>query len=206
MKWYVFLIINILLCCSFSLKAQQLSKQELDRQKLFTSLEEALREPDNVYRLALKRLKRNDSLPEKIFLLTKLQELTVTKSKLQTINKNIVQLTNLQYLNLDHNHLVKLPDELTELIHLKKLIISRNMIYKLPETIGNMTVLYEIVAWGNELYSLPESITALSETLQKLDLRQISFRRNEIEKIESQLPKTKILYTNLCDCHSQRNL
>ena len=204
MKWYAFLIINILLLSSFNTKAQLLSREELDRKKIFTSLQEALQEPDNVYRLSLKRLKKTDSLPDEIFLLKNLQELTVTKSKLQKINRNIAQLTNLQYLNLDHNRLVKLPDELTCLVHLKKLVISRNMIYKLPEATGNMTALLEIVAWGNELYRLPESITALSETLKKLDLRQISFRKHEIEKIESQLPKTKILYTNLCDCQNKR--
>ena len=205
MKYCVFLIINILLLSSFDTQAQLLSREELDSQKLYTSLEEALKEPDQVYRLALKRLKKTDSLPDEIFLLKKLQELSVTKSKLQVINKNISQLTDLQYLNVDNNRLVKLPDEIAALVHLKKLVISRNVIYKLPETIGKMTALQEITAWGNDLYSLPESITALWETLKKLDLRQISFRKHEIEKIESQLPKTQILYTNLCDCQSRRD-
>ena len=204
MKWYIFLIANILLLCLFNTQAQQLSNEELIQQKIFTSLEEALREPDKVYRLILKKLKKIDSLPDEIFLLKNLQELTVTKSKLQIINKNIDQLIFLQYLNVDHNRLVSLPDELTSLLHLKKLIISRNLIYKLPETIGNMTALREIVAWGNELYNLPESITMLAKTLQILDLRQINFRKSEIEKIEKQLPYTEILYTNLCDCHDKR--
>ena len=183
-----------------------MSSEELTKQKIFTSLEEALREPDKVYRLTLKRLKKTDSLPEEIFLLKNLQELTVINSKLQTVNRNIAQFAYLQYLNLDHNRLVKLPDELTHLVHLNKLIICRNMLYKLPEAIGNMTSLREIIAWGNDLYSMPESIATLSETLQLLDLRQISFRKSEIEKIEMQLPNTKILYTNLCDCQSNRNL
>jgi len=204
MKRCTFLIANILFLNLFNLQAQLLSSEELARQKIFTSLEDALRAPDNVYRLTLKRLKKTDSLPETVFLLKNLQELTVTKSKLQTINKKIAQLIYLQYLNLDHNHLVKLPDELTCLVHLKKLIISRNMVYKLPEAIGKMTALTEIIAWGNDLYSLPESIVTLAKTLQILDLRQISFRKSEIEKIELQLPNTKILYTNLCDCQNSR--
>ena len=205
MKHYAFLIVNILLLSSLKTNAQLLSSAELAQQKVFTSLEEALREPDKVFRLTLKRLKKTDSLPDEIFLLKNLQELTVISSKLQVINRDIEKLPYLQYLNLDHNRLVKLPDELTGLVHLKKLVICRNMIYKLPETIGNMTVLREIVAWGNDLYSLPESITALSETLKILDLRQIAFHKAEIEKIESQLPKTEILYTNLCDCQGGRN-
>ena len=206
MRRYVFLILSTLFLNSFNLQAQLLSKEELSQQKIFTSLEDALREPDKVYRLTLKRLKKIDSLPEEIFLLKNLQELFVINSKLQTINKNINQLFYLQYLNVDKNRLVKLPDELTDLVHLKNLVICRNMIYKLPENIGIMTNLQEIIAWGNDLYSLPESIIVLAESLQILDLRQISFRRSEIEKIESQLPKTKILYTNLCDCQSNRKL
>jgi len=204
MKWYIFLIVKILLLCSFNTKAQLLSNEELAKQKVFTSLGDALREPDKVYRLTLKRLKKTDSLPDEIFLLKNLHELTVINSKLQIVNRNIAQLLYLQYLNLDHNRLVKLPDELTYLVHLKKLIISRNMVYKLPEAIGKMTALTEIIAWGNDLYSLPESIVTLAKTLQILDLRQISFRKSEIEKIELQLPNTKILYTNLCDCQNSR--
>ncbi|MDR2979105.1 MAG: hypothetical protein LBV02_01485 [Bacteroidales bacterium] len=78
------------------------------------------------------------------------------------------------------------------------------MIDVLPENIGLLTNLQELNAWGTYLYALPHSIMQLENSLQKIDLRQISFRRPEIETIENQLPKTEILYTNICDCKNGR--
>ncbi len=205
MRYIFIVLIGVFLLKTIDAQAQPLSDEELAKQKIYTSLEEALEEPDQVYRLSLKRLKKTDSLPEMLFLLKNLQELTVKKSKLLLLNHNIAQLSYLQYLNLDHNRLVKLPEELTDLKYLKKLIISRNHIYKLPENMGNMVALQEIVAWSTDLYTLSESIGKLAETLKLLDLRNIGFRRDEIEKIESLLPKTEILYTNLCDCQNRRD-
>lgn len=188
----------------FTASAQPLSQEELLNMPIYTSLESALKEPEKVYRLQLKGSFKMDSLPDAIFEFSNLQELTVKRCRLLILNSRIKQLQHLQYLNLDHNRLVSLPEELCLLPALKILVISRNMIHSLPENIGKMQVLTEIVAWENPLYVLPESITALSETLKIIDLRQIGFKRTEIEKIEKQLPKTNILYTNLCDCKNNR--
>lgn len=167
---------------------------------VYKSLEEALLNPDKVYRLKLVNKRRMDSLPEKIFRLTNLRELTVKGCKLNVLNRRISEFTKLIYLNVSCNHLVRLPNSIGEMTQLKGLVISRNKIYELPETMGNMTGLEIIDAWDNPLYVLPSSITKLAETLKIFDLRQVAVREEELEAMEKLLPNTNILTTSYCDC------
>lgn len=182
--------------------AQRLSEEALKAELVYTSLEEALQNPEKVYRLKLKF--KADSLPEEIFQLTNLQELTVARCKMCALNARIGELTNLEYLNVMGNHLVRLPESIGKLIHLKTLVISRNLIEYLPTTIAELHELTYIDAWENPLYTLPESIKLLQNTLKIIDLRQIDLRDSELEYMEQLLPYTDIRYTSTCDCHSTR--
>ncbi len=194
-------IIAILL--SFScVQAQLLSRAVLKTQPVFTSIEEAQKTPEQVYRLKLKI--KADSLPDAVFQFTNLQELTISKCRLSVLNQRISELTNLEYLDVSANQLVRLPNSLCDLLNLKELIINRNHIEELPEQIGKLTQLTYIDAWDNPLYSLPRSISDLRFSLQELDMRQIELRDEELEAMEKLLPETKIQYTSTCDCHSTR--
>lgn len=184
--------------------AQILPDAELWKQPVYRSLEAALKEPEKVYRLHLKRKPKTDSLPEAVFALTNLQELSIQRCKLFRLNSRINELKNLQYLILDHNKLVWLPDELCDLNELKVLSINNNLLYKLPDNLGQLQKLEQLNAWGNPLYVFPESIIMLMESLEVMDLRQIPFRLEEIEILEIQLPKTDIRYTPFCDCKINR--
>lgn len=199
-KIFIFIILSFIYS---HINAQLLPKDSLKKQPVYTSLEAALKEPEKVYRLHLKWI-RMDSLPAAIFTLTHLQELSVTNCKLSVLNQDIYKFNKLQYLTLYKNRLVRLPNEFCDLSNLCYVDINRNLISELPEDIGYMYNLQEINAWGNYLLVLPVSITLLKDTLKKIDLRQISFRKEEIEAIEKQLPKTEILYTNICDCKNSR--
>ncbi|MBO4645512.1 MAG: leucine-rich repeat domain-containing protein [Bacteroidales bacterium] len=186
----------------WSVASQPIPDAELQQKRVFTSLEEALAVPGEVYRLKLKI--KSDSLPEEIFQLYNLQELTAARCKLNVLNQRIGTLSNLTYLNLSGNHLVRLPASIGQLTHLRTLIISRNLIEELPETISHLHQLTYIDAWENPLYTLPESISELENTLKTIDLRQIDLRDWELEKMEQLLPNTKIEVTSTCDCHSTR--
>ena len=183
-------------------KAQPLSEEALKKQPVFTSLEEAMQNPEQVYRLKLKF--KGDSLPEEVFQLTNLQELTAARCKMNVLNGNIGKLTRLEFLNVMGNHLVRLPETLGNLVNLKTLVICRNLIEALPESIGNLKKLTYIDAWENPLYVFPESITELQNTLKTIDLRQIDLHNDELDKMEAQLPYTDIKYTSTCDCHDNR--
>jgi Leucine-rich repeat (LRR) protein len=203
MKLKPFLLI-INLFCLFSIFGQtEVQQIKLSELPIFTSLKEALKDPEQVYKLKLKGLKL-DSLPNEIFLLTNLRELTINNCKLQILNANISQFSHLLYLNVSKNRLVRIPEQLFDLKNLKILIISRNGIDRLPENIGNATQLEMIDAWDNPLYVLPESINNLKNSLKMIDLRQIPLKATEYEVMERLLPDTKILITSFCPCQNTR--
>lgn len=177
---------------------------ENDNGETFTSLEEALREPQKVYRLKLTKLPSRDSLPEELFQLTELRELTVKGCRLCVLNQNIAKLTKLQYLNLDKNKLVRLPGSIGNLSDLRFLVVSRNLLETFPDEISMLNKLSTIDAWDNPLYVFPSSIALIKNTLKVVDLRQIPLTKWEYEAMEALLPDTEILFTDICECENRR--
>ena len=176
-----------------------------DDGRTYTSLEEALQATEPVYRLKLTKLPTRDSLPEELFQLTELRELTVKGCRLCIVNQRIGELRHLQYLNLDRNKLVHLPNAIGQLTELRKLSASRNLLETLPDSLSKLKQLTSIDVWDNPMYFLPESINALENTLQILDIRQIPIRKSELEAMEKLLPKTQILFTDICECENRRD-
>ena len=206
MRYFKYLIISILTIFLWSFSGNvnaQKVKYGYDQQDdgtVYKSIDEALLHADRAFRLKLVNKRKMDSLPEKIFQLKNLRELTVKGCKLQVLNQRISELDKLIYLNVGGNRLVRLPESIGDMKELKGLVISRNKIYELPESIGKMTKLEIIDAWDNPLYVLPASITNLVETLKIFDLRQVAIRESELEQMEKLLPNTNILTTSFCDC------
>lgn len=206
MKYCEYLIISIL-AVIFCLSPDDVVAQKVrygydqqDEGTVYKSIDDALLHADRAFRLKLVNKRKMDSLPEKIFQLTNLRELTVKGCKLQVLNRRISEFKKLVYLNVGSNRLVRLPETIGDMQELKGLVISRNKIYELPESIGKMSKLEIIDAWDNPLYVLPASITNLAETLKIFDLRQVAVRESELEQMEKLLPNTNILTTSFCDC------
>lgn len=198
-----FILITVFISTVFAQKTTILYAPD-DDGKVYTSIAEALQSNKPVYRLKITKLANRDSLPEELFQLTELRELTVKGCKLCRLNQNIYKLTKLQYLNLDHNKLLRLPETIGFLTDLRTLVISRNILEELPVRIGNLHQLATIDAWGNPLYALPQTISNISKTLNVLDLRQIPLTRKEYEAMELLLPNTDIKFTDICECENRR--
>ncbi len=184
--------------------AQVRSPEDLQNEKIYTSIEEALSEPENVFRFKLRKCKKYDSIPEEIFQLYNLQELNISGLKIKKLNGNISKLARLQFLNVSNNKLKYLPESLGQLKELKSLIINRNKIETLPITIANLYKLTLIDAWDNPLYTLPKEIEQISNNLRVLDLRQIPLKERELEEMERLLPLTNIIFTSVCECNDGR--
>lgn len=206
MKFCNYLIISILSILFIFNNIEEVLAQKVrygysqdDDGTVYKSLNDALKNPEKVYRLKLTG-KRMDSIPEAVFKFYNLRELTIKNCKLQIINQNIGKLSQLIYLNVSANQLVRLPRQIADLKELKGLVISRNKICELPESIGTMSKLEIIDAWDNPLYVLPESMANMTETLKIIDLRQIPLWSSEIDAMEKLLPKTNVLTTSYCDC------
>ena len=204
-KWLGTLALLICFATAMGQKTSVLLYGPGDNGKVYTSIEEALLEPERVYRLRLTKLANRDSLPEELFQLTELRELTVKGCRLCIVNQNISKLQRLQILNLDKNKLLRLPESIGELQDLRLLVISRNILETFPESISKLKCLTTIDAWDNPLYVLPESIAALQKTLKTLDLRQIPLTKSEYEAMETLLPETEILFTDICECENHRD-
>lgn len=199
------ILLTVLFISSVIMAAAQVrSPEDLQNEKIYTSLEEALLEPENVFRFKLKKCKKCDSIPEEIFQLYNLQELNISGLKIKKLNVNISKLARLQFLNVSNNQLKGLPESIGLLKELKSLIINRNKIETLPITIANLHKLTMVDAWDNPLYTLPKEIEQISNNLRVLDLRQIPLKERELEEMERLLPLTNIIFTSVCECNDGR--
>jgi len=101
----------------FPASAQLLDSARLPQQKFFESLEEALKEPDLVYRLNLGK-QRLTAIPPEIFQFKNLQELDLSKNKITVIPPEISNLPLLQILDLSDNQIDYIPSHIGKRFHL----------------------------------------------------------------------------------------
>lgn len=180
--------------------AQLLIKSELEKQVVYTSLHEALKNPEIVYKLDLSK-KKLRTIPKELFTLYNLQELNLSKNKIGIIPDDIGNLTNLQILNISANNISKLPSSIGNLTNLAELIANRNLISELPPQIGNLINLEKIDLWSNQIDNLPHEISKLRDNLKVLDMRAILINAEKQKAITELLPETFIYFSKSCNCH-----
>lgn len=194
------LSIFIIILSLYRADAQILDSTALADLPVYTSLTAALKNPDSVYKLSLKKGKLT-KIPNEVFQFKNLQELDLSKNKLSEIPKEIGLLTHLQKLNLSQNNIDSLPNEIGNLINIQDLILNQNVIAQLPPEIAKLTKLRFLDLWGNEIQEFPDEITKLNNTLKVVDLRVISIPAAMQEKIEQQLPAVKVFFSFNCNCN-----
>ncbi|MCS7073707.1 MAG: leucine-rich repeat domain-containing protein [Bacteroidia bacterium] len=128
------LTVSLLFLTVFWSNAQNqgpLRPSELAKQKWFTSLEEATKTPDKVYKLTLRDQKLTE-FPKEILLFKNLQVLDLSYNKLTTLPPEVYKLKNLQELNLYRNRIQSLPSEIGDLSNLEHFYIGKNRIVMFP--------------------------------------------------------------------------
>ena len=134
-------------------------------QKEFTNIDEALKQPEKVFRLNLSN-----------------QNLNINAVDWQKFN-------NLEYLNLSNDHLKSIPNEITLLKNLKTLDLSNNDFYSLPQDFGKLTNLNELFLNNEKNLKLEESVTVLIKlpNLKTLHLENdnLSVLPNNFNKMKS---------------------
>lgn len=191
---------NKLLSFLFSLLISQIvfGQSEIDTGKIYTSLEQALEHPKEVYKLQLRKLSHHE-LPDTIFSFENLVWLDVSRNKLKEIPAGIGKLSHLKYLDASKNKLTSIPYTLGFIKNLEVLLLSQNEIFTLPKEIGNLENLRFLDLWSNEIDQFPESIRDLKK-LKKLDMRVININEPAQLKIKDQLPNTEIFFSGGCNC------
>ncbi len=203
MKIIHYLFISCIFFISSSSLAQSsrlLDSASLDTTFIYTNLEDALKTPEQVIRLSLKR-QRLDSIPVTVFLFTNLQYLDLSKNRLNFIPEEIGTLSNLQYLNISKNQLIALPANIGSLKHLKQLNLSQNKLTLLPETIGKLTALQYLNLWYNDIGNLPSSLPNLKH-LTRLELRATLLKEKDIAELKKKMKQTNITVAKGCDCQN----
>jgi len=182
-----------------SANAQVLDSANLANAVNYRNIKEALENPDEVYKLTLRR-KRLTAFPKEIFEFKNLNELNLTNNRISKIPPEIKNLTYLQNLYLGRNEIKSIPVELTELEHLRVLSLNRNKIDKLPPEIGNMYSLRQLDLWGTEIVKFPYEISRLKHTLKLIDMRVIYMQRDQQDEIKRMFPSTELLFSRPCNC------
>ena len=170
----------------------------LDTLTAFTSIEEALKHPDDVIKLDLRK-KRFKKFPAEIFKFTNLQYLDLSKNSIREIPPEIYQLKNLQYFAISKNGLEEFPPQIGGLTNLYYLEANNNDLTSLPFEIGKLVRLKNLDLWSNDIDKFPTEIKNL-KNLVTLDLRVIMIPDAEQERVQSLLPHTQIYFSPYCKC------
>jgi Leucine-rich repeat (LRR) protein len=193
-------IIGILILLPIKSKAQEqlLDSLALEQADEFTSIDSAMKYPDKVVKLILRK-KKLTSVPKEIFSFPNLQYLDMSKNRLKELPAEIGNMPKLQKLVLSRNNIEYLPGEIGNLKNLRDLNISQNDLVALPPQIGNLENLLYLDLWNNNLSKFPEELSKLKK-LRMLDLRVILIEDAEQAEIKEFLPDATIYFSPSCKC------
>jgi len=194
-------IIILIFCIAFlkmNAQTQLLDSLTLDTLKAYTSLAEALKDPEAVIKLELRK-KKLKKFPVEILQFTNLQYLDLSKNNIKDLPVEIGQLKNLQYLAISKSGLEELVPQIGELTNLYYLNLNQNELSSLPMEIGKLENLKTLDLWSNNIDKFPEEITNL-KSLKILDLRVILIPDAEQHRVQYLLPHTKIHFSPYCKC------
>jgi len=179
-------------------EAQLLPFDALDTIYIYENLEEALKYPDSVQKLVLKKRKFTE-FPIEILQFKQLNYLDLGKNKLEEIPAKISELKFLQYLSFSKNRLTDWPVGVCELKNLRTLVINQNEMYNIHPCVKNLENLVYLDLWSNELESFPEELKELHK-LEELDLRAILINKEKQRWLKGLLPGAKVHLSPPCNC------
>jgi len=188
------------ICSPVSGHSQIIDSAFLASRPEFKSLAEASLNPEEVYKLNLRK-KKLKSIPPVIFTFTNLRVLNLSKNKIKDIPDAISELVQLTELDLSDNKIEVLPSSIASLINLRKFVFNRNPIDSLPPGIGELKKLEILDLWGTQIVNFPSEISKLNSTLKVLDLRVIFMNQTQQDRILKLLPDVEVFLSRGCDCN-----
>jgi len=196
-KKTIIIYLLFIFCVQFS-RAQLLDSVELAMAPEYSDLQEALKNPDAVIRLSLRKQKLK-AFPKEILQLRKLQYLDLSKNNIKELPDSITVLQDLQYLIVSRTGLEVLPKNFGGLKNLRHLNLNQNELSVLPYSFGDLENLEVADLWSNNLEYFPDSMNRL-KNLREMDLRNILIPAVNQENIQNMLPGTKIHFSPPCNC------
>ncbi|GAB4135453.1 MAG: hypothetical protein Fur0041_09500 [Bacteroidia bacterium] len=206
-----FLLVVVLLTASafcFKLSAQNpqtpvllplLDSLTLDTMEGYTDLNEALKNPEKVTKIVLRKHKYTQ-FPAELWKFPNLQYLDLGKNNIKEVPDSINYFKNLQVLHLSKNKIEFIPREIGDLSNLMILDLNQNELVAIPPQIGKLKKLQYLDLWSNNLSIFPEELKDISGNLKILDLRAILINKQTQDHIKSLLPNTLIHFSPPCKC------
>jgi Leucine-rich repeat (LRR) protein len=195
--------IVFIIVLTFTVQLAVAQKQLLDSLTLdtltgFTDLQEALKNPDAVTKLVLRK-QHLKSFPKEILKFKNLQYLDISKNTIAELPDSIDLLNDLQYFACSKTGLKRLPKQIGKLHHLKYLNFNQNDLESLPPQIGNLENLEMLDLWSNNFEEYPSTLSGL-KSLKVLDLRNILISDEVQANIIHMLPNAKVYMSPSCKC------
>lgn len=192
------LLLFVLFSQKTNAQSPLLDSLSLDTLTAFTSIEEAMKNPEQVIKLELRK-KRLKKFPLEILKFINLQYLDLSKNDIGELPAEIGQLKNLQYLAISRSGLQEFPTQIGDLTNLYYLEANNNDLTSLPTEIGKLEKLKTFDLWSNDIDKFPTELRNL-KSLKLFDLRVIMIRDAEQALVQSLLPHTKIFFSPYCKC------
>lgn len=198
-KFFFKIVFIITLSFSFKISyAQLLDSLALDTMRGYSSIQEAMKDPEAVIKLVLRK-QHLKYFPKEILQFKNLQYLDISKNSIAELPDSIYLLSNLQYLACSKTGLEHLPKEIGKLSNLVYLNLNQNDLEMLPPQIGNLEKLEILDLWSNNFDEYPASLSGL-KSLKVLDLRNILISDEVQNKIVNMLPRAKVYMSPSCKC------
>lgn len=203
------------------INAQLLSDTQLSQERIYTSIEVAMQNPERVYMLHLKYVEETinpndllvfknlqgldistkidlDTFPGVLKDLQNLQWVTVANNSFKVVSSDFLELPHLKALSLYSNEIAYLPEIEEKNTTLTSLSLHSNKIERIPASISNLSALEHISIYNNRLKDVPQEIGDL-EYLESLNMayNQIEHFPTEIGKLHNTLQFCKV-YNNNC--------
>lgn len=196
----LFRVLFILIFCLANVyaKAQLLDSLSLDTLTGYVNLQEALKEPDKVVKLVLRK-QHLKTFPQEIFQFKNLQYLDLSKNSIKDIPDSIGTLTQLQYFSCSKNGLQHLSKEIGKLHNLVYLNLNQNDLEMLPPQIGNLEKLETLDLWSNNFDEYPASLSNL-KSLRVIDLRNILISDETQAYLKGLMPRATVYMSPSCKC------
>lgn len=155
-------------------------------QRVFTSLDDALKDKDTACILNLSR-QNLTSLPRDIGRLAALRRLDLSQNQLTELPPEIGWLREIRHLDLSHNQLAALSDQIGWLRKMTVLKVGNNILTSVPPAIGHCQELRHLDVSNNQLKQLPPDIRWLTN-LSTLNLSGNDFTQFQINALSQTMP------------------
>lgn len=143
---------------------------------------------------------RIQKLPDNIGDLSSLRWLDLHSNKLESVPESVGDLVGLTHLNLSNNHLTSagLPSSLGSLTSLTNLNLGMNQLDALPPTLAALDSLQELGLFDNLFITLPEFLTGLR------NLTKVNMKRNPLSYAQGEGKRKKQSAEDVCLVHETR--